>query len=93
MEYLLEQNETCWVVVPYTTAVAPSWLQPWLAQVERVVELQLPKRKSAYSFRNRYMVDLCEIVIGFRTGKGGGTFSTLRYALRKQKEVHAIPVP
>jgi predicted Rossmann fold nucleotide-binding protein DprA/Smf involved in DNA uptake len=92
MEYLLEHNETCYVVVPYTIAVAPNWLQPWFEQVERIVELQLPKRKSAYAFRNRYLVDLCEIVIGFRSGKGGGTFSTLRYALRKQKEVHAIPV-
>ncbi|HAF15970.1 MAG TPA: hypothetical protein DHU55_12060 [Blastocatellia bacterium] len=92
MEWLLEQNEICWAVVPYTMADAPKWLRPWFEQVERVVELQLPRRKSAYSFRNRYIVDLCEIVIGFRSGKGGGTFSTLRYALRKQKEVHAIPV-
>ena len=92
MEWLLEQNEICCVVVPYTMARAPKWLQPWFEQVERVVELQLPRRKSAYSFRNRYMVDLCENVIGFRSGKGGGTYSTLRYALRKQKEVHAIPM-
>jgi predicted Rossmann fold nucleotide-binding protein DprA/Smf involved in DNA uptake len=92
MEWLLEQNEICRVVVPYTIAVAPKWLRPWFEQVERVVELELPRRKSAYSFRNRYVVDLSEIVIGFRSGKGGGTFSTLRYALRKQKEVHAIPV-
>jgi predicted Rossmann fold nucleotide-binding protein DprA/Smf involved in DNA uptake len=91
LEWLLEQNEICWAVVPYTIAVAPKWLQPWLEQVERVVELQLPRRKSAYAFRNRYLVDLCEIVIGFRSGKGGGTYSTLRYALRRQKEVHAIP--
>jgi len=92
MEWLLERNEICWAVVPYTIAVAPKWLGPWLEQVERIVELQLPRRKSAYSFRNRYMVDLCDVVIGFRSGKGGGTFSILRYALRKQKEVHAIPV-
>jgi predicted Rossmann fold nucleotide-binding protein DprA/Smf involved in DNA uptake len=92
IEWLIEQNETCCVVVPYTMADAPKWLRTWFDQVERVVELQLPRRKSAYAFRNRYMVDLCEIVIGFRSGKGGGTFSTLRYALRKQKEVHAIPV-
>lgn len=92
MEWLLEQNEICWAVVPYTIAVAPKWLLPWFEQVERVVELQLPRRKSAYSFRNRYLVDVSEIVFGFRSGKGGGTYSTLRYALRQQKEVHAIPV-
>src|SRR5712671_1642249 len=69
MEWLLEQDEECRVVVPYTVADAPKWLWPWFEQIERVVELQLPRRKSAYSFRNRYMVDLCDIVIGFRSGK------------------------
>jgi predicted Rossmann fold nucleotide-binding protein DprA/Smf involved in DNA uptake len=93
IEWLLEQNEICWVVVPYTISDAPQFLRPWLEQVDRVVELQLPRRKSAYAFRSRHLVDLCEIVIGFRSGKGGGTFATLRYALRRHKEVHAIPVP
>jgi predicted Rossmann fold nucleotide-binding protein DprA/Smf involved in DNA uptake len=91
-EWLLERNEVCWIVVPYTRGDLPNWIQPWLDQVERVVELQLPGRKSAYAFRNRYMVDLCGIVIGFRSGKGGGTLSILKYALRNQREVHAIPV-
>ena len=42
--------------------------------------------------RNRYMVDQCGIVIGFRSGKGSGTQTILKYALRNQREVHAIPV-
>ena len=92
IEWLTEQNEICWVVVPYTMAEVAKSMMPWLEQVDRVVELQLPRRKSAYAFRNRYMVDLCEMVMGFRSGKGGGTFSTLRYALRRLKEVHAIQV-
>ncbi|MEP6707948.1 MAG: DNA-processing protein DprA [Pyrinomonadaceae bacterium] len=92
IEWLVEQSETCCVVVPYTMVEVPKSILPWLEQVDRVVELQLPRRKSAYAFRNRYMVDLCEIVIGFRSGKGGGTFSTLRYALRRMKEVRAVPV-
>ena len=92
MEWLLEHNEGCWIVVPYTRARQPKWIQPWLEQIDRVVELQLPKRKSAYAYRNRYMVDLCGIVIGFRSGKGGGTLAILKYALRQQREVHAIPV-
>ena len=58
MEWLLEHNEGCWVVVPYTSARQPKWIQPWLEQVDRVVELQLPRRKSAYAYRNRYMVDI-----------------------------------
>jgi len=92
IEWLLEHNEGCWIVVPYTSARQPKWIQPRLEQVDRVVELQLPRRKSAYSYRNRYMVDLCGIVIGFRSGKGSGTLRILKYALRQQREVHAIPV-
>ena len=60
--------------------------------MERVVELQLPKRKNASAYRYRYMVDLCGTVFGFRSGKGSGTLKILKYALRQQREVHAIPV-
>lgn len=92
IEWLLERNEVCWAVVPYTRHRVPKSIQPWLDEVERVVELDLPRRKSAYAFRNRYLVDLCGIVFGFRSGKGSGTLPILKYALRKQREVHAIPV-
>jgi len=92
IEWLLERNELCWAVVPYTRFDQPKSIQPWLEQLERVVELQLPGGKSARAFRNRYMVDLCGTVIGFRSGKGSGTLAILKYALRKQREVHAIPV-
>lgn len=92
IEWLLEQNEVCWVVVPYTRGNQPRWLHPWLEQVDRVVELQLPRRKSASAFRNRYLIDQSRIVFGFWSGKGGGTIKTLRHALRKRREVHAIPV-
>jgi predicted Rossmann fold nucleotide-binding protein DprA/Smf involved in DNA uptake len=92
MEWLLERSEVCWAVVPHTRFDQPKSIQRWLDQVDRVVELQLPGRKSARAFRNRYMVDLCGIVIAFRSGKGSGTQAILRYALRKQREVHAIPL-
>jgi predicted Rossmann fold nucleotide-binding protein DprA/Smf involved in DNA uptake len=92
MEWLLENSEICWAVVPYTRFKQPQWVQPWLEQVDRVVELQLPKRKTASAIRNRHMVDLAEVVFGFWSGKGGGTIKTLRYALRQRKELHAIPV-
>jgi uncharacterized phage-like protein YoqJ len=91
MEWLAEHNEVCWAVVPYTRAKQPKWIQPWLDAVDRVVELQLPKRKSAYAFRNRYLVDLSGIVFGFWSGKGGSTVKTLKYALRKRRELHGIP--
>jgi predicted Rossmann fold nucleotide-binding protein DprA/Smf involved in DNA uptake len=92
MEWLLERNEICWAVVPHTRFDQPKSIQSRLEQAHRVIELQLPGRKSARAFRNRYMVDLCGIVIGFRSGKGSGTQTILKYALRNQKEVHAIPV-
>ena len=91
LEWLLENSETCWTVVPYTRFKQPQWVQPLLEQVERIVELQLPKRKTATSARNRHLVDLAQIVFGFWSSKGGGTVKTLKYALRQRREVHAIP--
>jgi len=92
MEWLLERNDLCWAVVPHTRFDQPKSIQSRLEQADRVIELQLPGRKSARAFRSRYMVDLCGIVFGFRSGKGSGTQTILKYALRNQKEVHAIPV-
>jgi len=92
MEWLIENGETCWAVVPYTRFQQPKWVQPWLEQLDRIVELHLPRRKTAGAIRNRQLVDLAGIVFGFWSGKGGGTIKTLRYALRQRREVHAIPV-
>lgn len=91
LEWLLENSETCWAVVSYTRFKQPQWVQPLLEQVERTVELQLPKRKTANSTRNRHLVDLAQIVFCFWSSKGGGTLKTLKYALRQRREVHAIP--
>ena len=91
-EWLLENSEICWAVVPYTRFKQPQWIQAALEQLDRIVELQLPKRKTASAIRNRHMVDLSETVFAFWTGKGGGTVKTLKYALRQRREVHAIPV-
>lgn len=92
IEWLLENNEACWAVVAYTRFKQPHSVQARLEQVDRIVELQLPKRKTASAIRNRHMVDLSEIVFGFWSGKGGSTIKTLRYALRQRKEVHGFPV-
>ena len=92
LEWLLEHSETCWTVVPYTRFKVSQRIQPLLEQVDRIVELQLPKRKTASAIRNRHMVDLAQIVFGFWSSKGGGTVKTLKYALRQRREVHAIPV-
>ena len=92
IEWLLENNEVCWTVVPYTRFRQPQWIQPWLEQMDRIVELQLPKRKTASAIRNRHLVDLSGIVFGFWLGRGGSTTKALKYALRKGREVHGIPV-
>lgn len=92
IEWLLENNEVCWLVIPYTRAKQPRWLHPWFEEVDRVIELQLPRRKNAHAFRNRHLVDLAGIVFGFWSGKGGTVVKTLKYALRQRKEVHGIPV-
>lgn len=92
MEWLLENSEISLAVVPYTRFKQPRRIQAALEQVDRIVELQLPKRKTANAIRNRHMVDLAQIVFGFWSGKGGGTVKTLKYALRQRREVHAIPV-
>jgi uncharacterized phage-like protein YoqJ len=92
IEWLREHNEICWVVVPYTLRDQPRSVQIWLEQADRVVELRLPKGKSAGAFRNRYLVDQAQVVFGFWSGKGGGTIKTLRSALRRRREVHGIPL-
>lgn len=92
LEWLLENSEVCWLVIPYTRARQPRWLHPWFDEVDRVVELQLPRRKSAHAFRNRHLVDLAGVVFGFWSGKGGTVIKTLKYALRQGREVHGIPV-
>jgi len=92
MEWLIEHSETCWAVVPYTRFKQHQWAQPLLDEMDRIIELQLPKRKTASAIRNRHMVDLAEVVFAFWTSKGGGTIKTLKYALRQRREVHAIPV-
>jgi predicted Rossmann fold nucleotide-binding protein DprA/Smf involved in DNA uptake len=92
MEWLLENSESCWAVLPYTHFKQPQWVQPWLEQMDRIVELRLPKRKTAGMIRNRHMVDLAGIVFGFWSGKGGTAVKTFKYALRQRREVHAIPV-
>ncbi len=92
MEWLSENGEVCWAVVPYTRFRQPQWVQSSLEQLDRIVELQLPKRKTASAIRNRHMVDLAQIVFGFWSGKGGGTVKALKYALGQHREVHAIPV-
>ena len=90
-DWLLAHKETCWVVVPFTTVDQPESTQSLFGKVAKVIELKLPKSKSAYIARNRYMVDRSDLVFGFWTDKGG-TLSAIRYAISVFKEVHAFPI-
>ncbi len=92
IEWLLENSEAVWAVVPYTRFKLPHRAQAALDQVDRVIELQLPRRKTASAIRYRHMIDLAQIVFGFWSGKAGLTVKTLKYGLRQRREVHAIPV-
>ncbi len=92
MEWLLENSEVCWGVVPYTRFKQPRWIHPWLEQLDRLIELQLPQCKTAGAIRNRHMVDLSQVVFGFWMGGGGVITKTLKYALRQRRETHAIPI-
>ena len=88
----VERDERCWVVVPFRAADQPKAVQAVLEKAEKIVELNLPKSKTAYIMRNKFMVDRSEIVVGFWSGSKGGTISTLRYALKVGREVHAFPI-
>lgn len=92
MEWLLEHGERCWGVVAYTRLRQPRWVQPWLDELDRVIELDLPKRKTASMIRNRHMVDQSDVVYGFWIGRGGDVTRTLKYAIRQRRETHAIPI-
>ena len=92
VQWLLEQNERVWIVVAYTRNEQPPWLHSLLEEVDRVIELRLPRRKTASAIRNRQNVELAQIVFGFWSGKGGSTIKTLKHALTNRREVHAIPL-
>lgn len=37
--------------------------------------------------RNKFMVDMCDICVAYFTGKAGGTYSTIKYAVSKNKKI------
>jgi uncharacterized phage-like protein YoqJ len=92
IEWLLQREQTCWVVVPFRGEDQPKALQHLLGKVDRLIELGLPRTKRAYLQRNEYMVDRSHTVFGFYVESKGGTFQTLQYALKSVTEVHAIPI-
>lgn len=92
MEWLLEQGETCCAVVPFTAARQPDSVQAILRRATRLVELRLPAGKQAYIRRNYYMVEHATVVVGFWSGRPGGTLATIRYAQQRGREVRWYPV-
>ena len=92
LEWLFENGESCWVVVPFTIREQPREAQGLFDKAKKIIELGLMQSKQAYLARNRYMVDRSRAVIGFWSGKPGGTLYTLEYGLHLKKEVHSFPV-
>lgn len=91
-EWLVQRQEICWAVVPFSAADQPVEAQAALRTTSRLIELNLPRTKLSYLQRNHYMVDHSRIVVGFRMRTTGGTFATLQYALRRCPEVHSYYV-
>ncbi len=91
IQWLLDHNERVWIVVAYTRNEHAPWLHPLLDEVDRVIELRLPRRKTASAIRNRHNVSLAQIVFGFWSGKGGPTIKILKHALTKRRNVHGVP--
>ena len=91
-EWLLEKEEQCLIVVPFSVADQPKEVQSILSRIPNVKELHLSKSKASYIQRNRYMVDHAAVVLGFWSGKAGGTLSTIQYALSKRRELHVYVV-
>jgi predicted Rossmann fold nucleotide-binding protein DprA/Smf involved in DNA uptake len=95
LEWLIEKNENCVIVVPFTISYQPKSIQPLLNNLKsigKVIELKLPKHNGSYKKRNEFMVDQSGIVIGFWTGSPGGSHHTLKYGIEKGREVHAFSV-
>ena len=92
-EWLLDNSESCYVVVPFSVADQPEQARPVIERATRIIELKQKKSKRAYILRNQFMVDRSRSVIAFWSGQQGGTLSTVKYALRKKLEVHVHPVP
>jgi uncharacterized phage-like protein YoqJ len=40
--------------------------------------------------RNKFMVDMSDICVAYFTGRAGGTYSTIKYALSKNKKIVCI---
>ena len=92
LEWLHERGERCLAVLPFTTARQPRSVQAALQLAAEWIELNLPDGKQAYIRRNYYMVEHAAVVVGFWSGKPGGTLATIRYAKQRGREVHCYPV-
>ena len=88
------------VVVPGTVAQQPAEAKQAIAQcrtrIAEIVELRAEElRTPAYYARNRYMVDRCDMVIGFPkkdAPPSSGTWQTLNYGAELEKPRLIVPV-
>lgn len=62
-----------------------------LARCDRETVLFDDYRKGCFLARDRYMVDLCDVVLAYCTKTTGGTYYTVNYAKSKHKQVRYLP--
>ena len=62
-----------------------------LARCDRETVLFDAYRKGCFLARDRYMVDLCDVVLAYCTKSTGGTYYTVSYAESKRKQIRFLP--
>ena len=62
-----------------------------LARCDRETVLFDGYRKGCFLARDRYMVDLCDVVLAYCTKTTGGTYYTVSYAESKRKQIRYLP--
>ena len=80
-------------VIPFKDQ-AKNWPKEWTAryfalldECDEIITLEDEYRIWAYEQRNRYMVDHSQYVLTYYDGKKGGTANTVKYAIKKNREI------
>jgi len=55
--------------------------------VDHLQKYYVPHMKSKLQLRNQYMVDRCDLLIGYWDGSPGGTANCIKYARKKEKNI------
>ena len=70
----------------FSTAEKEKYIK-YLKKADKVVYVSEEYSKGCMQKRNRYMVDNSQVVVAYLYSKTGGTYYTVNYAIKKEKEV------